>query len=79
VGSVRTLATIGLWLLTVLGMSLGVIAGTVALASLLTETAARLAVTGGDRFARRHRLTPFTSGLRDELAALLKTREETSR
>lgn len=67
----RTLATIALWLLTLLGMSLGVVAGVVALAGLVTETAARLVVTGTDWFARRHRLTPFTSGLRDELAAVL--------
>jgi hypothetical protein len=60
-------------------MSLGVIAGTVALASLITETAARLAATGGDKFAERFRIAPFTSGLRDDLAGLLKTREETSR
>jgi len=68
---VRALATVALWLLTVLGMSLGIVAGAVALAGLLTETAARLAVAGGDRFARRYRLAPFTSGLRDELACLL--------
>ena len=67
----RALATIALWLLTVLGMSLGIVAGTVALAGLVTETAARLAVASGDRFAKRHRLTPFTTGLRDELAAVL--------
>ena len=67
----RALATIALWLLTVLGMSLGIVAGTVALAGLLTETAAKVAVAGGDRFARRYRLAPFTSGLRDELASML--------
>ncbi|MBM9504818.1 hypothetical protein ITX44_09760 [Streptomyces sp. KK5PA1] len=57
-------------------MSLGIVAGVVALASLLTETAARLAVTGTDRFARRHRLAPFTSGLPDELAAVLSTHRD---
>ena len=71
----RAAATVALFLLTVLSMSLGVIAGTVALTSLLTETAARVAASGGDRFARRYRLTPFTSGLRDEIAALLASKE----
>ncbi|WP_225848797.1 hypothetical protein [Streptomyces sp. HPF1205] len=71
----RTAANVCLFLLTVLSLSLGVLAGTVALASLLTETAARIAAAAGDRFARRFRVTPFTSGLRDEIAAMLASKE----
>lgn len=67
----RAAATAVLFVLTVLAMSLGVIAGTVAVAGLLTETAARMGVAGADRFARRFRLNPFTSGLRDELRAVI--------
>lgn len=73
----KTTATVCLFLLTALGMSLGVVAGVVALADLLTETAARLAVDTADRFARRFRVHPFTSGLRDELAAVLSSKGTT--
>lgn len=60
-----------LFVLTVLEMLLGLIAGTIALVSLITETAARATAAGGDSFARRFRLTPVSPRLRTELATLL--------
>jgi hypothetical protein len=68
---VRAVATALLWLMTVLALALGVVAGAVAVAGLLTETAARLGATSADRLARRYHLAPFTSGLRDELRAVI--------
>lgn len=44
----QALRHIALFVLTVLGMVLGVIAGTVALVSLITEFAARATAAGGD-------------------------------
>ncbi|MEU8741872.1 hypothetical protein [Streptomyces halstedii] len=69
----RFLAHLALFLLTVLEMALGVLAGTIALVSLITETVARAAAVGGDSFARHFRLTPTSPRLREELAALLST------
>ncbi|WP_030390487.1 hypothetical protein [Streptomyces sp. NRRL S-241] len=60
-----------LFILAVLELALGVIAGTVALLSLITETAARATAAGGDSLARRFRLNPFSPRLRTELAQLL--------
>ncbi|MZG04642.1 hypothetical protein G3M53_91480 [Streptomyces sp. SID7982] len=69
----RALAHLLLFVLTVLEMALGVIAGSVALLSLIAETAARVTAAGGDAFARHFRLTPTSPRLREELAALLST------
>ena len=67
----RILANTALFLLTVLEMTLGIIAGSIALASLITETVARATAAGGDTFARRFRLTPVSPRLRTELATVL--------
>ncbi|WP_331717684.1 hypothetical protein OG264_39655 (plasmid) [Streptomyces xanthophaeus] len=67
----QALRHIALFVLTVLGMVLGVIAGTVALVSLITEFAARATAAGGDSLARRFRLDPISPRLRTELAQLL--------
>lgn len=67
----RILANTVLFLLTVLEMTLGIIAGSIALASLITETVARAAAAGGDTFARRFSLTPVSPRLRTELATVL--------
>lgn len=69
----KTIASICLFVLTVLGMSLGVVAGTVALASLITETAARAATNGADHLAAHLRVSPPRLQLRDELAGLFAT------
>ncbi|MFF8506422.1 hypothetical protein ACF07L_38160 [Streptomyces anulatus] len=69
----RFLAHLALFLLTVLEMALGVIAGSIALVSLITEMAARATAAGGDAFARHFGLTPTSPRLREELAALLST------
>ncbi|MFJ3184409.1 hypothetical protein ACIPJN_39270 [Streptomyces sp. NPDC086796] len=69
----RFLAHLALFLLTVLEMALGVIAGTIALVSLITETVVRATAAGGDSFARRFCLTPPSPRLREELAAVLST------
>ncbi|MEV5204906.1 hypothetical protein [Streptomyces sp. NPDC053720] len=69
----KALAHILLFLLTFIEMSLGIIAGTVALISLITETLARATAAGGDHFARRFRLAPVSPRLRTELAAVLST------
>ncbi|GGZ19709.1 hypothetical protein [Streptomyces nitrosporeus] len=69
----RFLAHLVLFLLTVLEMALGVIAGSIALVSLITETVARATAAGADSFARHARLTPTSPRLREELAALLST------
>ncbi|MEU8767771.1 hypothetical protein AB0C94_12520 [Streptomyces griseus] len=60
-------------LLTVLEMVAGLIAGSVALASLITETVARAASAGTTQFARRAGADPVSLRLRDELAAVLAT------
>lgn len=67
----RFLAHLALFLLTVLEMALGVVAGTIALASLITEMVARVTAAGGDAFARRFRLSPVSPRLRTELANVL--------
>ena len=67
----RIVANTVLFVLTVLEMTLGIIAGSIALASLITETVARAAAAGGDTFARRFRLTPVSPRLRTELATVL--------
>ncbi|WP_420169086.1 hypothetical protein [Streptomyces violaceoruber] len=60
-------------LLTVLEMVAGLIAGSVALASLITEAVARAASAGTTQFARRAGADPVSLRLRDELAAVLAT------
>ncbi|TJZ41195.1 hypothetical protein FCH28_37550 [Streptomyces piniterrae] len=67
----RFIGHLALFLLTVLEMTLGVIAGTVALISLITEMVARATAAGGDMFARRFRLSPVSPRLRTELANVL--------
>ncbi|MEU3520189.1 hypothetical protein ABZ770_33810 [Streptomyces sp. NPDC006654] len=62
-----------LFLLAVLEMTAGVIAGSVALASLITEGIARALAAGNSRFARRYGASPVTARLREELAAVLST------
>ncbi|MFE5549202.1 hypothetical protein ACFQ71_36010 [Streptomyces sp. NPDC056534] len=60
-----------LFLLTVLELALGLLAGVVALLSLVTETLARAATAVDERFARRLRLTRISPKLRKELADVL--------
>lgn len=67
----RIAAHIALFLLTVLEMAFGLVAGTIALVSLITETVARATAAGGDWFARRSGLTPVSPRLRTELANVL--------
>ncbi|GAA2572778.1 MULTISPECIES: hypothetical protein [Streptomyces] len=67
----RVLAHLALFLLTVLEMTLGVIAGVAALVSVITEMTARATAAGGDTFARRARLRPVSPRLRSELATVL--------
>ena len=67
----RSLAHTALFLLTVLEMALGLIAGTAALVSVITEMVARATAAGGDTFARRFRLSPVSPRLRTELATVL--------
>ncbi|MGW4850801.1 hypothetical protein ACWEPZ_06135 [Streptomyces sp. NPDC004288] len=67
----KTLAHILLFVLTVLELSLGLVAGTVALVSLITETIARAVAGLDERFARRFRLTRVSPKLRRELADVL--------
>ncbi|MFB6631985.1 hypothetical protein ACFCWY_18980 [Streptomyces sp. NPDC056362] len=67
----KTLAHILLFVLTVLELSLGLVAGTVALVSLITETVARAVAGLDERFARRFRLTRVSPKLRQELADVL--------
>ena len=67
----RIAAHTALFLLTVLEMVFGLVAGSIALASLITETAARATAAGGDWFARRSGLTPVSPRLRTELANVL--------
>lgn len=69
----RTLTTVSLFVLTLLGMSLGIVAGAVALASVITESAARLSLAGADKFADRFSLARVSPQLRDDLARLLAT------
>ena len=69
----RAFTVVSLFVLTLLGMSLGVIAGTVALASVITESAARASLAGADRFADRFHLSRISPQLRDDLARLLAT------
>ncbi len=67
----RTLAHTALFVLTVLEMALGLVAGTAALVSVITEMVARATAAGGDTFARRFRLSPVSPRLRTELATVL--------
>ncbi|MEU9595040.1 hypothetical protein ACFCX6_35685 [Streptomyces sp. NPDC056353] len=67
----RVLAHLALFLLTVLEMTLGVIAGVAALVSVITEMTARATAAGGDTFARRARVRPVSPRLRTELATVL--------
>ncbi|MFF7438706.1 hypothetical protein [Streptomyces sp. NPDC008122] len=67
----KTAAQILLFVLTVLELSLGLLAGTVALASLITETIARAVAGLDERFARRFRLVRVSPKLRKELADVL--------
>ncbi|MFF0426978.1 hypothetical protein ACFYUJ_21505 [Streptomyces sp. NPDC004520] len=67
----KTLAQVLLFVLTVLELSLGLLAGTVALASLITEAIARAIATLDERFARRFRLARLSPKLRKELADVL--------
>ncbi len=67
----RSLAHLALFLLTVLEMALGLIAGTAALVSVITEMVARATAAGGDSFARRFRISPVSPRLRTELATVL--------
>lgn len=67
----RVLAHLALFLLTVLEMSLGVIAGTAALVSVITEMTARATAAGSDSFARRVHVRPVSPRLRAELATVL--------
>ncbi|MFI7396529.1 hypothetical protein [Streptomyces tendae] len=67
----KVLAHLALFLLTVLEMTLGVIAGVAALVSVITEMVARATAAGGDTFARRARVRPVSPRLRTELATVL--------
>ncbi|MFD9241922.1 hypothetical protein ACFV0D_08305 [Streptomyces sp. NPDC059556] len=67
----KALAQSLLFVLTVLELSLGLLAGTVALLSLITETIARAVAALDERFARRFRLAPVSPKLRKELADVL--------
>ncbi|MFI9290827.1 hypothetical protein [Streptomyces gardneri] len=67
----KTLAQTLLFVLTVLELALGLLAGTVALASLITETIARTVASLDEAFARRFRLARVSPKLRKELADVL--------
>ncbi|AZK98824.1 MULTISPECIES: hypothetical protein [Streptomyces] len=67
----RALAHLALFLLTVLEMVLGLIAGVAALVSVITEMVARATAAGGDSFARRVRIRPVSPRLRTEMATVL--------
>ncbi|MBP5942585.1 hypothetical protein [Streptomyces acidiscabies] len=67
----RALAHLALFVLMVLEMTLGVIAGIAALVSVITEMVARATAAGGDTFARRVRVRPISPRLRTELATVL--------
>ncbi|MFI8767308.1 hypothetical protein ACIGN6_20670 [Streptomyces sp. NPDC053792] len=67
----KTLAHILLFVLTVLELALGLLAGTVALVSLITETVARAVAGLDERFARRFRIARVSPKLRKELADVL--------
>lgn len=67
----KTLAQTLLFVLTVLELALGLVAGTVALLSLITETIARAVAGLDEAFARRFRLARVSPKLRKELADVL--------
>ncbi|MFD3535563.1 hypothetical protein [Streptomyces sp. NPDC058664] len=67
----KSLAQTVLFVLAVLELALGLLAGTVALLSLITETIARAAAAADERFARRFRLDRVSPKLRQELADVL--------
>ncbi|SHK56138.1 hypothetical protein [Actinacidiphila paucisporea] len=62
-----------LFLLTVLEMAAGLVAGCVALAGLIAEATARALSAGTSGFARRFNVQPVTPRLRNGLAAVLDT------
>lgn len=64
---------LALLLLAVLEILAGLLAGSVALASLITEAVARAASAGTLSFARWVGADPVSLRLRDELAAVLST------
>nr|WP_011324927.1 hypothetical protein [Streptomyces venezuelae]CAJ32326.1 Spd79 protein [Streptomyces venezuelae] len=67
----KSLAQTVLFVLTVLELALGLVAGTVALLSLITETIARAVAGLDERFARRFRLARVSPKLRKEFADVL--------
>ncbi|MFJ8659295.1 hypothetical protein [Streptomyces sp. NPDC093795] len=67
----KSLAQTVLFVLTVLELALGLLAGTVALLSLITETIARAVAGLDEAFARRFRLDRVSPKLRQELADVL--------
>jgi hypothetical protein len=60
-----------LFVLIVLELTLGLIAGSAALVSVITEMVARATAAGSDSFARRFRVSPVSPRLRTELATVL--------
>lgn len=74
----RSLVHVALFLLVVLEMAAGLIAGSVALASLITEAAARTLSAGAQGLARRAGVEPISLRLREELAAVLATTSTTT-
>jgi hypothetical protein len=70
---VRAALHIALFVLTVLEMTAGLIAGSVALASLITEAGARVLSLGSQRLSARAGIAPMSLRLRDDLASVLST------
>jgi hypothetical protein len=67
----RTLIHVALFVLVVLEMAAGLIAGSAALVSLLTEAVARSASAASRGFSRRVGIDPMALRLRADLAAVL--------
>ncbi|MFJ9094620.1 hypothetical protein ACIRIR_24305 [Streptomyces globisporus] len=74
----RSFVHVALFVLVVLEMAAGLIAGSVALASLITEAAARTVSAGTQGLARRVGVEPISLKLREELAAVLATTATTT-
>lgn len=74
----RAAVQILLFLLVVLEMAAGLLAGSVALASLITEAVARTVSAGAQGLARRAGVEPISLKLREELAAVLATTATTT-
>ncbi|MDX3686097.1 hypothetical protein OG893_09440 [Streptomyces sp. NBC_01696] len=74
----RSFVHVALFLLVVLEMAAGLLAGSVALASLITEAAARTVSAGAQGLARRAGVEPISLRLREELAAVLATTATTT-